>query len=152
MENNNPLTLIHIDVVVNDMERAIAFYKDGLDFKIVEDVILDTDAALFLSGGAARKMRLVFLSRNKRSTMLELIQFLDDQGKGLLLSSTQKLDVSLSFLVSDLDELKASLKAKGQLPLSEEFEIALPQLGRTKIVFYRDPDDYLIEFVAPSQP
>ncbi len=131
----------------------MAFYTKSLGLLVLEDCVLETDAAFFLSAGTSRKMRMVFLtSRNTRSSMVELIQFLDDDGQGASSASARRLDVTLAFRVSDLHEATRVMAADGQHPVSDVFEIQLNQLGRAHVVFYRDPDGYLVEFVAFVEP
>ncbi len=143
-------TLLHVDMVVQDLPRAISIYTQGLGFKVVEDCIVETEAALFLSGGATRRMRLVFLSLGGRSTMIELIQLLDEHGHSLPASTAGRFDWNLTFLVPNMDHARRALAAAGLREVSDEHEAALPKLGTSRVIFCRDPDGYLIEFVAPK--
>ena len=143
-------SLLHVDMVVQDMQRAIDIYTQVFGFEVVEDCIVETDAAAFLSGGLTRRMRLVFLSVNTRSSMVELIQLLDDDNNGLAASTAEKFDWNLTFLVPNLDTAKQMLAAAGLRQVSEEYESALPKLGNARVLYCRDADGYLIELVAPS--
>jgi catechol 2,3-dioxygenase-like lactoylglutathione lyase family enzyme len=143
-------SLLHVDMVVQDLERALAMYTQLLGFEVVEDCVVETDAALFLSGGATRRMRLVFLSLSSRSSMVELIQLLDDANQGLPASSDGRFDWNLTFLVPNLDSAKPLLAASGLRQVSEEYEAALPKLGTARVIYCRDAEGYLIEFVAPK--
>jgi catechol 2,3-dioxygenase-like lactoylglutathione lyase family enzyme len=141
-------TLVHVDLTVADMERSVAFYTKSLGLLVLEDCVLETEAAFFLSAGTCRKMRMVFLtSGNASSMMVELIQLLDDGGQAASAASSRCREVILAFLVSDLGEVARAMAEHGQLPVSDVFEIQLTQLGRARVVFYRDPDGYLVEFV-----
>lgn len=142
-------SLLHVDMVVQDLQRAIAIYTQVFGFEIVEDCVVETDAALFLSGGATRKMRLVFLRLNSRSTMIELIQLLDGANNGLPASSAEKFDWNLTFLVNNLDNARHALAASGLRQVSEEYDVALPKLGNARVLYCRDADGFLIELVAP---
>ena len=148
-EANLSRALVHVDLTVADMERSVEFYTKSLGLLVLEDCVLETEAAVFLSAGTARKMRMVFLtSGSTNSMMVELIQLLDDGGQGTSAASARPREVILAFLVSDLGEVVRAMAADGQHPVSDVFEIELTQLGRAQVVFYRDPDGYLIEFVA----
>ena len=93
------------------------------------------------------KMRFVFLSRNKRSTIVELIGF--EHSLNVFAESKQKMrNVSLSYLVEDLSKAIEYFKKKNLKPVSDIFKISLPALGQTQIVFFQDPDGYLIELVG----
>jgi catechol 2,3-dioxygenase-like lactoylglutathione lyase family enzyme len=142
-------TLVHVDLAVADMERSLAFYTKSLGLVVLEDCVLESDAAFFLSAGTCRTMRMVFLmSPNTRSSMVELIQFLDDGGQGASAASARRQDVTLAFRVNDLGEVTRAMAADGRQPVSDVFEMPLTELGRAQAVFYRDPDGHLIEFVA----
>lgn len=144
-------TLVHVDLTVADMERSLAFYTKSMGLLVLEDCVLETGAALFLSGGTCPKMRMVFLTSGGTNSMLvELIQLLDDGGPGASAVAARGREVILAFLVSDLAEATRTMAADGRQPVSEVFDIQLTQLGRAQVVFYRDPDGYLIEFVAFS--
>jgi len=143
-------SLLHVDMVVQDLQRAIAIYTDVFGFEVVEDCIVETDAALFLSGGATRRMRLVFLKLNNRSSMVELIQLLDEANNSLPASSDGKFDWNLTFLVNNMEHAKRALAASGLRQVSEEYEASLPKLGNSRVLYCRDADGYLIELVAPK--
>jgi catechol 2,3-dioxygenase-like lactoylglutathione lyase family enzyme len=138
-------TLVHVDLTVADMERSLAFYTDSLGLLVLEDCTVETEAARFLSAGKASKMRMVFLtSGTTTSFMVELIQLLDEKDQE---ASGERRDVIFAFLVDDLPQAIRSLAVDGRQPVTDVFPIELPQLGRAQVVFFRDPDGYLIEFV-----
>ena len=143
-------SLLHVDMVVQDIDAAIARYTQAFGFSIAEDCVVETDAAMFLSGGATRRMRLVFLKLNSRSSMVELIQLLDDNGRSLPASSEGRFDWNLTFFVNSLDHVRNTLDSSGLRVVSEEYEAALPKLGTAKVLYCRDADGYLYEFVAPA--
>lgn len=141
-------TLIHVDLIVSDVEKSIEYYGTFLGFQVIEDCLVDGDVVTFLSNGQASKMRLIFCAKNKRSTMIELIQFFDGNGKIIEPSDKTKLNLSLSFLVPDVDEVISTFQQNGIAPETQVFSIDLKKLGKTKIVFFKDPNGYLIEFVS----
>jgi hypothetical protein len=95
-------------------------------------------------------MRNVFLSLNRRSTMVELIQLLDNNEKSLPASTAGRFDWNLTFLVNNLEHVKNALGTAGLQQVSEEYLVAIPKLGNAKVVYCRDAEGYLIEFVAPA--
>jgi catechol 2,3-dioxygenase-like lactoylglutathione lyase family enzyme len=149
MLNGIAASLLHVDMVVRDLSQAIAIYTQVFGFEVVEDCVVETDAALFLSGGATRRMRLVFLRLNSRSTMIELIQLLDETNNSLPASAAGKFDWNLTFLVNNLEDAKQALAASGLRQVTEEYDVALPKLGNARVLYCRDADGYLIELVAP---
>src|SRR6266542_3059824 len=135
--------LLHVDLVVEDIEREMAFYKDVLGFEVLEDCVLNNEASLFLSEDRAGRMRLVFLGRNKRSTMIELVQFLTDSGQPIQVSQL-KFKWNLSFFVDDLEQAQQHFLEKGFKPLTSQYEITLSSFGRSKVIFYQDPEGVLL--------
>jgi len=141
-------SLLHVDLMVENMERELAFYTDILDFEVFEDCVLKSKDFLFLSEGLATSMRLVFLGRNKRSTMIELVQFLTDSGQPIQVSQL-KFKWNLSLLVNDLEEAQQHLSKKGLKPLTSPHALSLPSMGKANVVFYIDPEGFFLELVAP---
>ncbi len=138
-------TLVHVDRVVADMERSVEFYTDSLGLLVLEDCTVETEAARFLSGGKASKMRMVFMTSGAAtSLMVELIQLLDENDRE---ASGGCRDTIFAFLVKDLQDAIRAMAVDGRQPVSDVIPIELLHLGRAQVVFYRDPDGYLIEVV-----
>lgn len=147
-DGNLSCRLVHVDFTVADMERSVEFYTMSLGLLTIEDCTVETEAALFLSGGTCPKMRMVFLTTGgTNSFMVELIQLLGDGAHGTSATSARSRDVILAFRVDDLAAATRAMSANGQQPVSQVIDIQLTQLGRARVVFYRDPNGYLVEFV-----
>jgi catechol 2,3-dioxygenase-like lactoylglutathione lyase family enzyme len=147
-DGNLSCRLVHVDFTVADMERSVEFYTMSLGLLAIEDCTVETEAALFLSGGTCPKMRMVFLTTGgTNSFMVELIQLVGDGAHGTSATSARSRDVILAFRVDDLAAATRAMSANGQQPVSQVIDIQLTQLGRARVVFYRDPDGYLVEFV-----
>ncbi len=145
---NLSCTLVHVDLTVADMERSVAFYTKSLGLLVLEDCTVETAAALFLSGGTCPKMRMVFLtSGGTNAMMVELIQLVADGDPTASAVAARRREVILAFRVSDLAGAIRTMAADGRHPVSEMIEIELTHLGMARVVFYRDPDGCLIEFV-----
>ncbi len=138
--------LIHCDLVVRSIDSTVQFLRQLLDFTIYEDVSTEGDLARFLSNGLARRMRLVLLRMGPMGAMLELMEFLD--GPSDVAEQVHTNRVSLSILVSDLQEVIARARSHGIEPQSEVFTVAMPKAGSHQIVFFRDPNGFLIELVG----
>ena len=147
-DGNLSCRLVHVDFTVADMERSVEFYTMSLGLLAIEDCTVETEAALFLSGGTCPKMRMVFLTTGgTNSFMVELIQLVGDGAHGTSATSARSRDVILAFRVDDLAAATRAMSANGQQPVSQVIDIQLSLLGRARVVFYRDPDGYLVEFV-----
>ena len=147
-DGNLSCRLVHVDFTVADMERSVEFYTRSLGLMAIEDCTVESEAALFLSGGTCPKMRMVFLTTGgTNSFMVELIQLLGDGAHGTSATSARSRDVILAFRVDDLAAATRAMSANGQQPVSQVIDIQLNRLGRARVVLYRDPDGYLVEFV-----
>ena len=142
-------SLLHVDLMVEDMDRQLNFYTDVLGFEVFEDCLLESEAFAFITNGKSTAMRLVFVGRSKRSTMIELVQFLDAAGKPVEVDQL-RYKWNLSLLVDDLEEAEQHLSIKGFRPLTSPQEISLPTMGSANVIFYTDPEDFLLELVAPA--
>jgi catechol 2,3-dioxygenase-like lactoylglutathione lyase family enzyme len=138
--------LIHADLVVKSIDQSIDFLKHFLDVTIYDDVVVDGELPVFLSQNRASRMRLVLLRFSPVGAMLELMEFLDASPDIAEHVNTNR--VSLSILVSDLQEVIARARSHGIEPQSDVFTVAMPKAGSHQIVFFRDPNGFLIEIVG----
>lgn len=135
--------LIHADLYVSSMEKSLEFYVARLGFSVVRDTIIAGDLPRNISGGSFDSMRLVLLSSSPGSAGLELVQFQGvSRDAGFRVIPHQG---SVSFLVEDLRALVASLQGMGIQTENEIATVVIPRIGRSEIVFVRDPDGHSIE-------
>ena len=137
--------LSHHGLCVSNLERALAFYRDGLGFREVSRMTFadpGTQQLLELPGG---KLEAVYLRRD--GTTLELLHF-PEPGTHLVRGPrpmNQAGLTHLSFLVEDLDAVLASLSRLGACVLDAT------RLGRggggPQAIFVTDPDGTRIELV-----
>jgi len=141
-----PVTHIrHFGIVVRNLERSLAFYRDLLGMEVShrkeeKGPYLDT-----LLGVKNGEILTVKLSAGAGTTLLELIEFnspRDSAPRRLEVNSVGPTHIALT--VGDLGRLAAALKKTGTRFLSEP--IASPD-GKVKLVFCRDPDGNLVELV-----
>lgn len=138
--------LIHADLVVKSIDQSIDFLKYFLDVTIYDDVVVDGELPVFLSQKRASRMRLVLLRLSPVGAMLELMEFLD--GPSDVAEQVHTNRVSLSVLVSDLQGVIARARSHGIEPQSDVFTVAMSRAGSHQIVFFRDPNGFLIELVG----
>ena len=146
-DSNLSCRLVHVDFTVADMERSVEFYTRSLGLLAIEDCTVETEAALFLSGGTCPKMRMVFLTTGGTNSFM-VIQLLGDGAHGTSATSARSRDVILAFRVTAATR---AMSANGQQPVSQVIDIQLSQLGRARVVFYRDPDGYLLGSLSSSR-
>ena len=131
----------HVTVRVSEIERALAFYRDGLGLRVIFDVRLDgagLDAVTGTAGARGRMVGLVVPGSGK--VCIELLGFEHPKSErpphGRF---TGYSNVSLS--VDDLAAAHAACAARGLAPH------APVEVGGVKMFFVVDPDGTPIELI-----
>jgi len=133
----------HITVRVSDLERALAFYRDGLGLRPLFDVRLDGPGLDAVTGTKGARGRMVgLLVPGAGQVSIELIHFehppLERPPEGRF---TGWGNISLS--VADIDAAHAACSERGLAPLSPPVEV-----GGVRMFFLTDPDGARIEIIA----
>ena len=137
--------LSHHGLCVSELERALAFYRDGLGFREVSRLTFTDPGTQRLLGLPGAKLEAVYLRRD--GTTLELLHF-PQPGTHLARAPRPMNQVGLthlSFLVDDLDATLAQLRALGATVLAETRLDG--GAGGPKAIFVCDPDGTRIELV-----
>lgn len=139
--------ILHADLFVSSMARSLAFYRDGLGAKLVEDTVVTGALPLHVSAGTHRAMRIVLLELSEIGSRLELLALADATGE----VDTVRWPPhggALSLWVSDLEGRIAALAAAGFLPDAPPATALRPGLGVVEIASYRDPDGHRIVLIG----
>lgn len=136
--------LIHVDVFVKSMDEMLEFYSEKFGMKVVDDALISGDMVRFVSHNKYETYRLVLLQISKIGAMLELIQFIGEEKNQVNLPRSS---VTISLLVLSLEEKMKQLKEKGVMPISDSYRINMPKKGASEIVFYKDPENNMIELM-----
>jgi catechol 2,3-dioxygenase-like lactoylglutathione lyase family enzyme len=135
----------HIGIVVRDLGRSLAFYRDLLGFEIVREMDEHgpfLDAILDMTGA---KVRTVKLAAPDDGVQIELLAFTEPAPQiGGAPELTRIGPTHVAFTVEDLDRLHRRLEAAGTRFTTR------PQTspdGRAKVTFCRDPDGTALELV-----
>jgi catechol 2,3-dioxygenase-like lactoylglutathione lyase family enzyme len=144
--------ILHADLFVSSMARSLDFYVDGLGFAVADDAILRGDLPSFLSQGHFEAMRLVLLKPAIIAPMIELIEFQADSAKINGANGNSPFQPpphhgSIAIVVKNLGTHVSALEAKDIRPSSDVYEVTMPKVGNSKVIFYRDPDGHLLEFL-----
>ncbi|MDA0833217.1 MAG: VOC family protein [Planctomycetota bacterium] len=149
-------TTVDFGIVVSDIDKSVAFYKDVIGATELDgfDVPADFAGETGLSNNKAFHVHVLVLGEDDTATKIKLMQFPDAPGKKVNNDFIHS-SLGVSYLTVFVTDLSASLKraeahgvkpvAKGPVGLPEGFpeEIALACV--------RDPDGNLIELVGPLQ-
>jgi len=125
------LSLDHIAITVQDMERAVTFYRDLLGFEVLGQLLLNegTFKLVYLQAGAARIELFAFTEEGRRDDT-------PDRNEDLGFKH-------VAFTVDDVDAVARRLKAH-DVPFTVE-PVDAP--GGVRLAFFRDPDGNLLEIV-----
>lgn len=137
--------LSHHGLCVSDLERALAFYRDGLGFAEVSRMRFADPGTQKLLGLPGGTLDAVYLRRD--GTTLELLHFPRPGTRlgGPPRPMNQVGLTHLSFLVDDLERTLAQLRAVGANVLDAS---RLDGRGRgPNAIFVTDPDGTRIELV-----
>lgn len=138
--------LFHSDLFVSSMERSLRFYSARLGFRVVEDSTVRGDLVRYVSRGRYDAMRLVLLKVSRVGAMIELLEF-ERPSEEPYDFEIAPYHGCITVLVEDLDGKIRELREQGVEPSSEIYEVGLPNVGASRVVFYADPDGHAIEFL-----
>jgi glyoxylase I family protein len=132
----------HVTIRVSDMERSLAFYRDGLGLRVIFDVRLDGGGLEAVTGTKGAKGRMVgLLVPGAGRVSIELLGFEEPRSErpppGRF---TGYSNISLS--VDDLDLAHAVCLAHGLKPLQHPVDV-----GGVRMFFLADPDGTAIELI-----
>ena len=131
--------MLQTSFVVSDVDRSVAFYRDILGFELEKVVEAPAGQISDLLGekGVRLKVALMWMGPH----MLELMQY-TPPGRPQAPKQRDVGAAHMAFTVEDIDAASQALKAKGVT------FVAPPQdFGRTKAVYFRDPDGITMELL-----
>ena len=143
--------LTHLGICVSDLERSVAFYRDGLGFRELGRLDVAGEEASRLLGIACVKLEAVYLERD--GTRIELLFYPErtEPAAPEPVAMNRPGFTHLSFRVDELDAAADAIVACGGRVLAET-RVDNPRF-QAKAVFASDPDGTRIELVeAPGDP
>lgn len=145
------LRMTHIGICVDDLERALRFYRDGLGFRPRSELRIGGPPTTTLLRLKDVDLEAVYLERD--GTRIELLHYLvpGAVGDGAPRPMNGRGLTHLSLRVDDLHATLAALRAVGAQVLDDSL-IEFPDFGAAAVLL-TDPDGTLIELVqAPGDP
>ncbi|MGI6083599.1 MAG: VOC family protein [Limnochordia bacterium] len=119
----------HIGIMVSDLDRSIAFYRDVLGLELIERLKNNTAEIAFFKVGDVE---------------IELVA-----GSSAPYEKTDGIVNHLTFTVTDLDAALQMLKDKGVELINSE---PVPIWGGMRVLFFRGPDGEKLEFFERKAP
>jgi len=141
------LRLLRISRTVSNLARAVAFYRDALDFCVVDEATRDDDAWGELMGVTDARGHTVTMRLGEQD--LELIAF--DPPGDLYPSESGSADQwfqHVAIVVSDIGAAYTRLSGYSFKPISERGPQRLPpNTGSVTSFKFRDPDGHPVELI-----
>jgi glyoxylase I family protein len=144
----------HVNIVVSDMERSLAFYEGVLGLKRGFKATLEGRWIETVTGLTAVNARCVFIEAPGSDVRFELLEYVSPTGDTIpanALPNTRGLR-HIAFVVDDMEALLERLGAAGVPLLSDPVEVpfVVGSMGRKRLCYFRDPDGVLLEAAAYS--
>jgi lactoylglutathione lyase len=125
--NSSKPQLLHIMIVIKDIEAALRFYIDGLDMKLLGQFDVEE-----------RRVTALFVGFEVGATALELAHYWDSAGTDTHGSGYRYVAIG----VPDIDVAMAKLEAMGvEISMRPTILVA----GMPRAAFVKDPDGYAVE-------
>ena len=143
----------HVNLVVADMQRMVAFYRDVLGMRLTKQAVISGAWIEAVTGLSPVEAEVAFLKASS-GPGIELIRYRapksprpDGSGR----PNTQGFR-HIAFRVTDLDRLVAAIEAAGIKMLSGVQQVPAAQVDyadqRKRLVYCRDPEGNLLEVCA----
>jgi len=140
----------HTSFTVSDLERSIAFLRDGLGFKVVSKAPRDPALVSRITGVEGADMMIAFLKAPGHT--LELIEYRAPASKGAV--KARPCDTGFAHVAFNVDDAEAAVREVaryGVKPISPPVAIDQgPNKGR-KVVYLRDWDGITIELIEAAR-
>lgn len=149
------LTLDHFNIVVRDMERSVAFYRDVLGLTQTFQATLEGEWIETVTGLAETRARCVFFQLPGADVRLELLEYLHPRG-AIFEENAVPNTIGLrhfAFEVDDMDAWCERLKAANVSFVSPPVTVPFPvgNRGTKRLCYFHDPNGVLLEIAAYSQ-
>jgi catechol 2,3-dioxygenase-like lactoylglutathione lyase family enzyme len=140
----------HTSFTVSDLDRTLAFFRDGLGFEVTSKAPRDPKLIQAITGVAGADIITAFVRGPGHS--LELIQYNAPADRTRV--RPNPCDVGFAHVAYDVDDIDAVLETARQYDVHPIGPVTAidrgPNAGR-RVVYTRDPDGITIEFIeAPA--
>ena len=139
----------HTGLVVKDMGKMVAFYRDAFGFEVLLDTRVGGKEADDIVSFHVESERIVLM--NLGATQIELLEY-RPSGRGYPsdYKSNDLFGVHLAFQSDDIEKDYAMLKAKGVTIISrgpQTIPKTHPIFAGTKVLYVQDPEGHPLELI-----
>lgn len=141
----------HLGMTVADIERSIEFYRDTLGMTLVgRRECVDEGYVAKQTGYTGVKLSVAsFRIRPDSPNSLEVVEYLNHTGEPADTSTNRPGGTHLCLLVDDLSAAYENLLSQGVRFRSDPVEITAGPNKGGKVIYFFDPDNYVLEMFEP---
>ena len=143
----------HLGMTVSDIDRSIMFYRDTLGMTLTgRRPCVEGEYVAKQTGYAGVKLSVAsFRVRPDSPNSLEIVEYLNHTGEPADTATNRPGGTHLCILVDDLDAAYVDLKGTGVRFKTAPVEITAGPNQGGKVVYFFDPDDYVLELFEPPR-
>jgi len=144
----------HVGITTSDVDRSLAFYRDLLGMRVIDDLTVTSPEIAALLGVDSVELRIVDLDSGD-GRIVELIKYVKPQGRAVAYESRDHGTGHIAFTIDDLDRVSRRIAAAGGTVISRQ-PLTIEDPGGlfdgATCLYLRDPDGMIIELVQrPSE-
>jgi len=144
------LAVHHAGVTVSDLDRAIAFYRDGVGLEVQMVFERNDETIGRVVGMPGARLRIAFMRAGDETTRVELLQYLDPRGQPISFRSNQPGSGHVCFRVDDAVAVAERLRTLGATFISDApVELLQGPNAGARAMYLRDPDGAAVELFQP---
>jgi len=138
----------HTGMTVSNLERALAFWRDVLDFELSHTAHQTGKMAREITGVAGAEIKLAVV-KAPGGHKIELLEYLapTDRKKHVNLRPCDVGSVHVALIVDDLDAVLSAINASGWKAAGKPQTLQSGPNAGKRVVYVRDPDGTTIEFM-----
>ena len=140
----------HTSFTVSDLERSLAFYRDGLGFEVTSIAPRDPALIQAITGVEGAALNIAYVRGPGHS--LELIQYDTPADKGKV--ESRPCDTGFAHIAFDVDDMDAAVATAAEYDVRPIGQIAVIDKGPNaggRVCYLRDADGCTIEFIEKPQ-
>ena len=149
MSNFKILATNHTSFTVSNLDRTIAFFRDGLGFEVTSKAPRSRELIEQVTGVDGGDVIIAYIRGPGHS--LELIEYTGPPERGAV--RPRPCDVGFAHVAYDVDDIEAAVETAAAFDVRPIRAIAVvddgPNRGN-KAVYLRDPDGITIEFIQKA--
>ncbi len=143
------LSTNHTSFTVSDLDRSLAFFRDGLGFEVTSRAPRDPSLIQAITGVEGAELDIAYVRGPRHS--LELIQYNSPADRGQVVS--RPCDTGFAHVAYDVDNIDAAVATAARYEVRPIGQVTVIDKGPNaggRVCYLRDPDGVTIEFIEKA--